>query len=222
MYGKKRYFIILLLLMTFNFFVHNSLFLHYSNITNRKKIIVPNGKFVNIALPDNIKPFFSDILWVKLTNNININKKDKRTGENLFKYMMLITDLDPYFYLPYILGGSFLPSKNGYNLFDKGIVLLKKGIKNLPEKWQLTFLTGYFYFFEQNDKDTGFKYFAKCLKIKTTPDSIKALIPLVTLKFSSNERKIIELERLLKNLEDRHIKRLIIKILKRLKNSNYN
>ena len=217
MYRKKRYFIILALFLILNIFLHNSLFLSYSNIKNSEKIVVPNGVFLKIVLPDFAKPFTADILWVKLTNNININKKDKETGEKLFKYMMIVTDLDPYFYIPYLLGGSFLPSKNGYNLFDEGITLLKKGIKYLPNKWQLIFLTGYFHFFEHNDKKTGYRYFEKCLTLKSTPDNIKKLIPLATLHFSDKNEQIKRLKKLIIITKDKNIRKLIKNILEKLK-----
>ena len=212
---KKRYFIILVLFLILNLFIHNSLFLHYSNIENSEKIVVPNGAFLKIALPDYVKPFAADILWIKLTNNININKRDKETGEKLYKYMMIVTDLDTYFYIPYLLGGSFLPLKNGYNLFDEGITLLKKGIKYLPNKWQLTFLTGYFYFFEHNDKETGYKYFEKCLTLKSTPDNIKKLIPLATLHFSDKSKQIKKLKELMIITKDKNIRKFIENILKK-------
>ena len=217
---KKRYYLIftILFFLIINFQLHNNMLNNFLSLNFKKKIIVPNEKFINVFPQGCIKPLLSDYLWVKLIGSLNLNDKSKENGVKLYKYLMIVTELDPYFYLPYLLGGSFLTGKEYYNMFDKGTDILKKGVRYLPEKWQLWFLLGYFYFFEHNNKMEGYQYFVKCLNLKQTPEDIKKVIPLITLKFDKKEGQIVKLKKILASVKDESIKRIVKSILKRLMN----
>ena len=186
---KKKFFITIILIFSvmFNLFLHKQLLKEFISKEENSNVFLPNGNFLKIFSVDFSKPIIADFYWIKLIGNLDISKKDKETGEKLYKYTLLITDLDPYFYLPYILGGSYLTEKDRFNMFRRGSVILKKGIKFLPEKWQLSFLLGYLSFFEQNNVKQGLKYLKKCLILKTTPSDIKKLIRFIIMNFSFPE-----------------------------------
>jgi len=190
MYRKKTFFIIIIAFifaLFLNFFLHWKIFNFFIAKNSNENILIPNRKFINMFSPDFSKPILADYYWIKFIGNLDISKNDNITGEKLYNYTMLITDLDPYFYLPYILAGSFLTSEKKFNMFNKGAIILKKGIYFLPEKWQLSFLLGYLSFFEQNKVEEGIKYLKKCLTLKTTPPDIKKLIRFIILNFSLPE-----------------------------------
>lgn len=167
--------------------MHKQLLKEFISKEEKSNVFPANENFVKTFSVDFSKPIIADFYWIKLIGNLDISEKDKETGEKLYKYTLLITDLDPYFYLPYILGGSYLTEKDRFNMFRRGSVILKKGIKFLPEKWQLSFLLGYLSFFERNNVKQGLKYLKKCLMLKTTPPDIKKLIRFIIMNFSFPE-----------------------------------
>ena len=90
-----------------------------------------------------------------LSNFIDINKRDKETGYKLYKFMDLMTDIDPYFYYPYILAGSFLPPKNGYDLYDEGSAILKKVLRIFPIIGSFIFFSDILLFSDIMTKEKG-------------------------------------------------------------------
>lgn len=206
---KKKFLVLFICLTLFNLLVHKSLFQKLNKFSSKSELIIPDEKFLTIFIPDFCKPIIADFLWIKLTSKIDLNKKDRNTGEKLYKFMDLITELDPYFFIPYILGGSFLCAKNGYNMYLNGIKILIKGIKNLPEKWELSFLAGYFSYFEQNLKKQGEKFFNICLINNSTPKKIKKLILFFMIRNTSKDEKLKKIKQFLKEIKDDNLKKLL-------------
>ena len=173
---RRILFFLVIIFFILNISLHEKLFNKIENIKKHNRdVLILDEKFYNVFIPDFLKPLTADLLWIKLTPKIDLNKCDAETGFKLYKYMMLITDLDPYFYLAYLLGGTFLSAKDRFNMYKQGIAILEKGMKNLRNKWDLYFLAGFFTYFEQKNREKGLKYFQQCLNLETTPEDIKKL-----------------------------------------------
>ena len=97
----------------------------------------------------------SDIYWFRAlqyvgSDDIEFSKKDPAL---LYKYLDLITDLDPNFVNAYRFGGTFLAEPNPYGLGDieKGELLLDKGRENNPDNFRLPLEQAFlFYLYTDN------------------------------------------------------------------------
>ncbi len=213
----KRYCVVVSILLVFflgNIISHSVMIEEFLAQSKRFNIILPNKNFTNLFAPSFIKPLLADYLWIKIASKlIDVNKVTLESAGDLYQYMLLLSELDPYFYMPYIVGGTFLADVK----FEYSKEIMKRGIKFLPEKWQLNFLLGYYYFFKYNNKDEGYLYFKNCLSLKETPQDIKNLIPLLTLKFTSESERLQKLNELKKGVKDQNILKIIEKIERSIK-----
>jgi len=92
----------------------------------------------------------SDIYWFRTlqyvgTNEIEFSEKDSNL---LYKYLDIITDLDPKFVNAYRFGGTFLAEPNPFGLDDieSGEKLLNKGRKNNPNNFRIPLEQAFLYY----------------------------------------------------------------------------
>ncbi|MFC1726329.1 hypothetical protein ACFL4T_11935 [candidate division KSB1 bacterium] len=90
-------------------------------------------------------------------------EKQKERYKYLDNFIEIVTDLDPYFKLPYIFGGMFLSMKQGEP--DKAIEVLSKGLKVYPDEWRFYYIKGFNYFFYKADKRNALINFVKAAGI---------------------------------------------------------
>lgn len=108
----------------------------------------------------------ADILWVRTLRAFSqgITPED---GEWLDRTLNAITELDPFLYRAYTLGGLYL------SVFarepEKAVLLLQKGFHNLPHRWEIPFTIGYIYFHEMKDPGTAGKWFEVGTRIPGHP-----------------------------------------------------
>ncbi|MBI5368145.1 MAG: hypothetical protein HZA54_14000 [Planctomycetes bacterium] len=85
----------------------------------------------------------ADLLWIAATEIALPTEHDPKQIDSAAWYYVLdtITDVDPYFFAVYRYGGSFLPKY----LKDvaRGNLLLEKGMRRLPDEWELGALASF-------------------------------------------------------------------------------
>jgi len=90
-------------------------------------------------------------------------KKLRKKYQYFYDFINIVTELDPYFKLPYIFGGLFLSMKAG-NPY-KAIEILEKGQKIYPNEWRIYYFKGFNYLFYLNDKRGALINFVKAANI---------------------------------------------------------
>ncbi len=99
----------------------------------------------------------ADIAWLKAIQYYGKH----RIGDNVFVWLEhifnIITDLDPAFVNAYIFGALVISEDAGQP--EIGLKLLKKGMANNPDTWQLYFEAGFLYYLILRDYDMAVLYF---------------------------------------------------------------
>jgi hypothetical protein len=67
-----------------------------------------------------------------------------------------VTTVDPHFIFPYIFGGVYVLMDTGD--LDAAEALLRRGTKENPDSWQLTFYLGWFYWMYRGDENKSRQY----------------------------------------------------------------
>lgn len=84
-----------------------------------------------------------------------------------------VTDLDPYFLDPYVLGEGLL-TWNAQR-FEQANALLEKGIRHRTWDWQLPFYVGFNHFYFLRDYATGGRYVMQAAELTGSPAYLKKL-----------------------------------------------
>jgi len=149
---------------------------------------LPRGEYFKKAIPG-FEELAADIYWIKtvvyfgskarpkdspvfssfVKDNENRTQDEIREFErvskelsNLYYFVDLVTDLDPYFFFPYTFGGLFLSMKAGE--YDKAIQILEKGEKYFPDNWRLSYIKGFNYFLYKDDIEKALESFIEASK----------------------------------------------------------
>ena len=119
----------------------------------------------------------ADIYWIRAVQHFG----GARLGDNRFELLYPLLDqattLDPRFNIAYRFGALFLaePPPGGPGRADLAVTLLKKGIKEMPNKWQYYQDAGFVYYFRYKDYETAADWFKRGSDIKGSPWFLKSL-----------------------------------------------
>jgi hypothetical protein len=138
----------------------------YSDDVMEELMYFPSGKLLKLVSAG-YETLVADMLWLR---GIQYYGEHRRTdmsyplAEHIFS---TITDLDPSFIGAYRFGAFVLGQDVGQPV--SGIKLIKKGMANNPETWQLAFDLGFLYFVEMDDSRAAARYFSYSARQKDAP-----------------------------------------------------
>ena len=93
----------------------------------------------------------ADLLWFRTISYFGGHFETDRSYPWLARMCDLVTDLDPRAEHVYRFAGLILPWEA--NEVDEGIRLLEKGVRNLPDAWELHYYLGMTRYFFKDDPD---------------------------------------------------------------------
>ncbi|MFC1556185.1 hypothetical protein ACFL67_03795 [candidate division KSB1 bacterium] len=91
----------------------------------------------------------------------------------LYDLLNTVTELDPYFHLPYTFGGLFLTLK--YGRPDLSVELLKKGREFIKDSWHIPYYLGFNYYFYLNDPLKAAEYYMEAARFEDAPKEVISL-----------------------------------------------
>jgi len=117
---------------------------------------LPNGSVLRLASLGQ-RLVFSDYYWLKLVQYVGETVLSKQQRwEALYPLAEIVTDLDPRHGYAYQVAGSNL---SGLALrFDEAERIVQKGIRNLPDRWQLYFVAAVNKFYFEGDFAEAARY----------------------------------------------------------------
>jgi len=125
-------------------------------IEHEELLFFPKSTSVNIAA-SGYENFVADIFWIKAMEYFGGNRLGDRKYPYLYKILDVLTTLDRYYLPAYTLGGVLLIADAQQMEF--GVKLLKKGLYQLPERWEIPFTLGIVYFLYLKDCKEAARWF---------------------------------------------------------------
>lgn len=114
------------------------------------------------------KNAMADVLWIQMIQEFAYWR-----GEGLFpQYIDRITALDPQFEYPYLLGILMMPR---YGHMEKIAAIAERGMRVLPENWQIPFYLGAQYHMVGRDTATALRYVALAAQKPSSPLLVKQM-----------------------------------------------
>jgi tetratricopeptide (TPR) repeat protein len=123
----------------------------------------------------------ADVYWlraVQFYGDTKLSPSEKKNYDRLYPLLDMTTGLDPRFNIAYRFGAILLSEgyPNGPGTPEQAIVLLEKGIRAMPEKWQYYHDAGFVEYWWRQDYLAASEWFLKASKLPGAP----AWLPTVT------------------------------------------
>ena len=83
---------------------------------------------------------WADVYWIRAVQffgGTRLSKDETKNYDRLYPLLDITTTLDPRFNIAYRLGAILLAEGSGAGSTDQAIALLEKGMREMPEKWQV-------------------------------------------------------------------------------------
>jgi len=172
-------------------------------------IYIPSGRSMKMASLG-FDTVLADVLWVRAVLYFGEHFLTDQDYRWLYRILDATTTLDPQNIMAYRFGGTLLAL--GEDDVEKSMELLKKGIRNNPDKdWRLYFLLGYNYFYYLEDHASAAKYLEKASRMPGHPDYLPRLAARMYAKANQLDTAIEFLREMYGQYEDPSIKETIEK-----------
>ena len=138
---------------------------------------LPKGEYLKIAVLG-YDQFAADLIWLKAVQHLGATRQSKGGYYWAYHVVNVVTDLDPKFLPAYLASGAILGVWAG--LQYESIEILRKGMRENPDVWQLPFYIGYDYFYELCDPAKAAPYFQAAAKLPGAPSYLPSLAARMT------------------------------------------
>jgi hypothetical protein len=123
---------------------------------------------------------WADIYWIRAVQyygGTRLSVDEKKNYDQLYPLLDITTSLDPHFNIAYRFGSILLSEgyPNGPGQTDQAITLLRKGIKEMPEKWQYYHDAGFVEYWWRRDAQASADWFIKGSRLPGAPNWLEPL-----------------------------------------------
>lgn len=116
----------------------------------------------------------TDLLWIDTIQYIGNNENSKEGFKKFYSYVKQIIALDPHFTYAYLFGSSILMWQ--LNRSDDAMEIIKEGIANNPDYWQLNLYLAAFTYFKANEYKKMVVYLEHALNIESHPPMLERIL----------------------------------------------
>jgi hypothetical protein len=109
---------------------------------------------------------WADIYWIRAVQyygSTSLSTDEKKNFDQLYPLLDITTSLDPYFNIAYRFGSILLSEgyPNGPGNTEQAIMLLEKGIRESPDKWQYYHDAGFVEYWWRRDSRAAADWFSR-------------------------------------------------------------
>src|SRR5215510_408445 len=135
---------------------------------------------------------WADIYWIRAVQyygDTRLSTDEKKNYDQLYPLLDITTSLDPHFNIAYRFGSILLSEgyPNGPGQADQAIVLLQKGIRETPNKWQYYHDAGFVNYWWRRDAQAAADWFLKGAKLPGAPNWLQPLAATVLAEHGERE-----------------------------------
>jgi tetratricopeptide (TPR) repeat protein len=127
----------------------------------------PSGRFMTLA-DLGFGTLIADAMWLRGIQYYGTHRKSDRAYPLAEHVFATLTDLDPQFINAYRFGALVLAEDVGAT--GAAIDLLRKGIRNNPDRWEIPFDLGFIHFVQRNDWARAAHYFRFASRLENSPE----------------------------------------------------
>jgi hypothetical protein len=123
---------------------------------------------------------WADIYWIRAVQyygRTKLSVDEKKSYDQLYPLLDITTSLDPHFNIAYRFGSILLSEgyPNGPGNTEQAIMLLQKGIREMPNKWQYYHDAGFVEYWWRRDSQAAAEWFLKGARLPGAPNWLQPL-----------------------------------------------
>jgi hypothetical protein len=160
---------------------------------------LPKGEYLRVVVLG-YDQFAADLIWLKAVQHLGATRQSKSGYAWAYHVVDVVTDLDPKFLPAYLASGTILGVWAGLQF--ESIEILRKGMRENPDVWQLPFYIGYDYFYELCDPTKAAPYFQAAAALPGAPSYLPSLAARMTVAGGEPAAALEFLQRLHANMAD--------------------
>jgi len=123
---------------------------------------------------------WADVYWIRAVQyygSTKLSVDENKNYDQLYPLLDITTSLDPHFNIAYRFGSILLSEgyPNGPGNTEQAIMLLQKGIREMPNKWQYYHDAGFVEYWWRRDPQAAAGWFLKGAKLSGAPNWLEPL-----------------------------------------------
>jgi hypothetical protein len=115
----------------------------------------------------------ADVAWLQAVQVAGNRKMIRWDYDRLYELLVVVSNFDPKFEIPYLLGGLVLGESTPHAL--KALYVLGRGKEQYPADWRFPFYIGYTSYFSLGDTETAGKAMAEAARLPGSPAYLPGL-----------------------------------------------
>ncbi len=165
----------------------------------------------------------ADFFWMKVTliyGEPDFRKKaTEEDWDYIEKTIQVVTELDPYFFIPYYFAGIVLPMEA--DRVDDANDILIKGMNYLKKEWRIPFLIGFNYYYYKHEYLKAAEYLEKASKLPGAPEYLPQLASRLRYQAGDIRHAIAFLMTMYNNTDNLELKKSLAMRIKALQDIYY-
>jgi len=115
----------------------------------------------------------ADIAWLEGVQVAGNRKMTHRDYDHLYELLVVVSNFDPKFEIPYLLGGLVLGESTPHA--QKALHVLGRGKEQYPADWRFPFYMGFTHYFSLGDAMAGGRAMAEAARLPGSPAYLPGL-----------------------------------------------
>ena len=169
-------------------------------------LYLPSGEQLRMAVLG-YHQMAADVLWLQAIQAMGERKISPEAGAWIAHALDVITTLDPRFVRVYQAGGIALTTL--VPLYAESNRLLAKGIEHNPDDWQLPFLLGFNYYYNEYDDAKAAQYIARASRLPKAPTYLAGLAARLYISAHTPEDALVFLSQVYEHTTDDNVRRVL-------------
>jgi hypothetical protein len=177
-------------------------------------LYLPSGKFAEQACLG-YRELASDMVWFQAVQYFGGYARSEHDLAYFSGLIDIVNQLDPHFVFPYIFGAVVL-AQDLSNL-DRGIDVLKRGMKHNPRSWELPFEIGFLYYTVAREKASAAHYFDLASRLPGGEERAARFAAFVYSRVGHTETSIRMWEEIERETDQPYMREMATRYLKKLR-----
>lgn len=172
----------------------------------RQFMYLPSGERLKVVVLG-YRQLAADVLWLQAIQAMGERKISPNGGTWIAHALDVITTLDPRFVRVYQAGGIALTTL--VPLYAESNRLLSKGIEHNPDEWQLPFLLGFNYYYNEHDDAKAAQYIARASRLPGAPVYLAGLAARLYISAHTPQDALMFLAQVYEHTADENVRRVL-------------
>lgn len=172
---------------------------------------LPKGEYLKVAVLG-YRQLAADLIWLKALQHFGLRHQTTEGYLQGYHAVDVLTDLDPQFAYAYQVAGTILGV--WAQRPQESVAILKKGMRENPDVWQMPFFLGYEYYYELHDPATASQYLRIAAALPGSPEYLPRLAARMTVEAGDPEAALEFLQRLHQQIRDERLREVLVQRMK--------